>query len=463
MESKHDRAVVIGGSIGGLLVARVLTEFYAEVVILDRDDLSRSAERVCRRGVPQGRHAHGLLAGGQRVIEDLFPGITEELVANGAQPADAQADGTWFFEGGALHKTPSGTRGVLLSRPLLESTIRERLRTYDGVTVIGGQRVSALIPGQDKRRIAGVVTNDRVFDADLIVDATGRGTKSAAWLKSLGFSTPREEQVEVNLVYTTRMFRARPEALPNDRFVVIGPTPSGKRGGVLAAQENDRWIVTLFGHFGNVAPTELDGFIEYARSLPSPLIYKAIRDAEPLDEATTFRFPASTRRHYEDVASFPEGLLVFGDAICSFNPIYGQGMSAAALQAEALMMVLREGKRAIAQRFFKKTKSVIDNPWNIAVGADLRMPETNGPRTKMVTAINWYIANVHKHAHTDPTAAQAFIRVLQMLDPPTTLMHPSMVLRVIRGILNRKFNSGRDISEQLLNTAEPRRVQGDGF
>ena len=459
--TEESRAVVIGGSIAGLLAARVLTDFYTEVVILDRDDLS--IEGVPRRGVPQSRHGHGLLAGGHRVIEDLFPGITNQLVARGAIPADPQADGTWFFEGGPLFKTPSGTTGVLVSRPLLESTIRERIRSLGGVTVIGDQVVTDLVSTRDRKRVAGVVTNESVFDADLVVDATGRGTKSPKWLKSLGFEPPSEEQVEVNLVYTTRMFRVNPHDLPNDKFVVSAPTPTGKRGGVLLAQENDQWIATLFGHFGHVAPTDLDGFIEYARTLPSTLIYRAIRDAEPLDEAVTFRFPASTRRHYENVKTFPEGYLVFGDAICSFNPIYGQGMSVAALQADALRQVLRVGGKKLSNRFFNQASAVIDNPWNIAVGADLRMPETKGPRSTSGKLINWYIANLHKQAQTDSDAAVAFSRVTQLLAPPTTLMRPSMITRVVRGLIQRKLNRSRDLSEQLMNTAEPRRARGDGF
>jgi 2-polyprenyl-6-methoxyphenol hydroxylase-like FAD-dependent oxidoreductase len=459
--TKHTRAVVIGGSIGGLLVARVLTDFYSEVVILERDDLS--VEATQRRGVPQGRHAHGLLAGGQRVIENLFPGMSDELVEKGATPADAQADGTWFFEGGAIHKAPSGNAGVLLSRPLLESTIRDRVRSLEGVTIIGDQSVSELVSTRDGKRVAGVITNKQVFEADLVVDSTGRGTKSPAWLKSLGYAGPSEEQVRVDLVYTTRMFRANPSRLSNDRFVVIGPTPAGKRGGVLGAQEDGQWIVTLFGHFGQAAPTDLDGFLEYARSLPSPLIFNAVHDAEPLDDATTFRFPASTRRHYEGLTKFPEAYLVFGDAICSFNPIYGQGMSVAALQAEALRDVLSKGRDDLGRRFFKKASAVIDNPWNIAVGADLRMPETDGPRSTSVKAINWYIANVHKHAHIDPVTAAAFVRVLQLLDPPAALMHPRIIIRVIRGLIQRKLRRSRDLSEQLLNTAEPRRIPGDGF
>lgn len=460
--SHQDKAVVIGGSIGGLLAARVLSDFYNEVVVLDRDDIC--CEESTRRGVPQARHAHGLLAAGNRVIDDLFPGFSEEIIDEGAMRTDPQADGTWFFEGGPLFKTPSGTSGILTSRPLLESMIRRRVRALGRVKMIGSQSARELVVTPDGKRVTCVITNDRVFNADLIVDATGRGTKSPAWLKSLGYQPAPEEKVEVDLVYTTRLFRLGPNSKVHDRFMVIAPTPSGKRGGVMAAQEGDRWIVTLFGHFGQVAPIDLEGFVEYTRTLPSPLIYEAIRDAEPLDDGVNFRFPASTRRHYEEVKKFPDGYLVFGDAICSFNPIYGQGMSVAALQSIALRKVLQRGREDVARRFFRKAAAVIDNPWNIAVGGDLKMPETIGPRSTGSNLINWYISNVHKRAHSDPQVAVAFCHVAQLLASPTTLMRPGILRRVLAGIVGPRLRPSEKNDRSLLRTVEPRRkVPSDGF
>jgi hypothetical protein len=192
------------------------------------------------------------------------------------------------------------------------------------------------------------------------------------------------------------------------------------------------------------------------------LIYDSIRDAVPLTDAVNFRFPASTRRHYEELQGFPHGYLVFGDAICSFNPIYGQGMSVAALQAEALHETLTEGTTNVAQRFFSKAATVIDNPWNIAVGADLKMPETIGPRSKGADLVNWYIGNVHKRAHTDPHVALAFCRVSQLLEPPTTLMRPRILWRVLTDVLRRKLRSRKEGDISL--TVEPgQRVRSNGF
>ena len=301
LSSHRNRAVVIGGSIAGLLAARVLVDFYKEVIILERDELAE--ETRPRRGVPHGRHAHGLLAGGQRVLENLFPGISDELIRNGAISADPQNDGTWFFEAAPLCKAPSGTTGVLSSRPFLEATIRRRVLFEDRIRLLSNQTVRMLTSTADKSRITGVVTEDRTIEADIVVDGTGRGSRTGVWLEGLGFKPAREERVEVQLVYTTRVFRL--QHVPDDRFIVIAPTPDGKRGGVMAQQERDTWITTLFGHFGEAAPADLHGFMEYARSLPSSLIYDALRDAEPVTEPVNFRFPASTRHHYEELQSFP--------------------------------------------------------------------------------------------------------------------------------------------------------------
>jgi 2-polyprenyl-6-methoxyphenol hydroxylase-like FAD-dependent oxidoreductase len=427
-ELKGGHAVVIGGSIAGLLAARVLRDFFERVTLIERDSLPIGAEQ--RRGVPHGWHAHALLAGGQKVLEELFPGISEELIGAGSVPADPLHDGTWFFEGSPLLKTSSGTSGILTSRPFLESAVRRRVRSLDGIDIVDGRTVRGLVASEKKRSVTGVQTEDEDIEADLVVDATGRGSRSPQWLHALGFPAPREEKVEVQLAYTTRLFRRRPDHLDGDKFSVIAPTPTGKRGGVIGIQEGERWIVTLFGHFGHVAPQDLTGYTEFAKSLPAPFIYNVIRDAEPIGDACTFRFPASSRRRYEALDRFPEGFLVFGDAICSFNPIYGQGMSSAALQASALRAELKSGTGNLARRFFRKAAQVIDNPWNIAVGGDLKIPETIGPRGPVVKLINWYMSKVHKCAHNDAVVSRAFMRVAQLLDAPGTLMTPGMLWRV---------------------------------
>lgn len=437
-ERKLDRAVVIGGSMAGLLAARVLSEFYSEVIVVERDDLSN--EGLYRKGVPQARHAHAILAGGQQVIEELFPGISDELVARGALLCDPLNDGRWFFEGNDLHRTQSGTKALLLSRPLLEGGIRRRVREFDRISVLDNRSVRGLITRE--KRVAGVVTDDETIEADLVVDAAGRGSHAAQWIKSLGFERPREEKVVVQLFYTTRIFRREPRHMNGDSFVTIPATPDAKRGGVALAQEGDEWIVTLTGNFGHQPPEDLDGFIEYAGTLPAKHIYELVADAEPIGDAKVMRYPASIRNRYEELERLPEGFLAFGDAICSFNPVYGQGMSSAALQASELRKALAAGNVDLARRFYGAAGKVVDIPWSIAVGTDMKMPETGVRQTVDVRFINWYMSKLHRRGHTKPDAALAFIRVAQLLDPPTALMRPSMGARVMWTSICKRLGFG---------------------
>ena len=218
---------------------------------------------------------------------------------------------------------------------------------------------------------------------------------------------------------------------------MIPQTPSDKRGGVILAQEDDRWTVTLFSYFGNYPPAELNGFIEYAKSLPAPYIYDVVQRAEPLCDGAMTRFPASVRRLYEKLERFPAGFLAMGDAISSFNPIYGQGMSCAALQAMELRRVLTEDTGNLARRFFPKAAKVVNMPWSLVVGNDLRMPETKGPRNIGKSFISWYISKLHRAAHRDPVTTEAFLRVSNLLAPPPSLLHPKIVMRVLKGNLFR--------------------------
>lgn len=460
-KAKHERAVVIGGSMAGLLAARALSDFYNEVIVVERDDLS--TEGVYRKGIPQARHAHALLAGGREVIEELFPGITEQLISRGALPSDPLNDGRWFFEGDDLARSPSGSLGILLSRPLLEDGVRRRVKAIDGVSLLDNQSVRGLISSGN--RIAGVVLDSGNIDADLVIDAAGRGSQAARWMKALGFDQPREERVNIQLTYTTRIFRREVHHMDGETFVVIPPTPDGKRGGVAAAKENGEWIVTLFGHFGNQAPEDLAGFIEYSRSIPSPRIHKVVSRAKALGDAKVLKYPASIRQRYEELERMPEGFLVFGDALCSFNPIYGQGMSSATLQARELQNALQAGDADLARRFYRAAAKVIDNPWSVAVGSDLRMPETEVKLTIATRVINWYVSQLHKLGHNDREAAWAFIRVAQLLDPPPAVMRPALAVRVLWSTFWRSlgFAEKKSLGSRIATTETSRQVHTSGF
>jgi len=445
-ETKKGSALIIGGSMAGLLAARVLSDFYNDVTIVERDPLDTEDHR---RGVPQSRHAHGLLAGGLQVIEEFFPGITKEMIGRGAVPADVANDGRWFFEGGCLSRGPSGNMGILLSRPLLENSVRSRVRKLENVRFFTDCSVRHLTSLGST--VTGVRTEEDIIKADLVIDASGRGSKTPTWLESLKFPVPREEKVEINIAYTTRFFRRKEGDLGGDTFGACPAEIHNTNSGVILAQEGDRWIVTLIGRFGIQPPQDPQGFMEFAKTLEAPFIYDVVRYAEPIGEATSMRFPASLRRRYEELRRHPKGLLVFGDAICSFNPVYGQGMSVAALQAKALQRQLLRGSEDLAARFYSNASKVLDAPWNIAVGADLKMPETVGKRTLAGKFIGWYISKLHQFAHHNTNAAQAFLRVTQLLDEPSVLLRPGLALPVLAahfgrslGIRGAEINAGSE-------------------
>jgi hypothetical protein len=222
-----------------------------------------------------------------------------------------------------------------------------------------------------------------------------------------------------------------------DRLILTAGTLASPRFGGLAAVEGGRHILTLGGICGDYPPTDPAGFADFASGLPTGAIAAAIDGAEPLDEPVPFRFPVSTRNRYERLPEFPAGLLVIGDAVCSFNPVYGQGMTVAAMQALALHRHIGAGTARPASRFFKDIAAVIDIPWDIAVGADLAFPQVPGPRPAKVRFVNAYLPRLHAAAASDGELALAMIRVIGLKDRPEGLLRPDRMLRVLRGTLRR--------------------------
>ena len=444
----QDHAAVLGGSIAGLLAARVLADTYPQVTVLDRDALAPGV--APRRGAPQGRHIHALLARGQLALEELFPGLTEELVAHGAPVGDMLGDARLLLGGHRLARARTGLSVVSVSRPLLEDRIRARVRALRAVSFAPPCDVVGLRPSHDGRRVTGVrvmrradASAEETLAADLVVDATGRGSRTPRWLAPLGFGRPEEEQVRVDVGYATRRYRLSADGLSGDLACVHGPTPDRLRGGALARLEGDTWMLTLFGMLGDHPPKDPTGFDRFASSLRFPDLHDAIRGAEPIDDPVGFRFPADVRRRYERMRRFPDGLLVFGDAICSFNPIYGQGMTVAALQALALRDELRPDTTPSTRSVLRALARVIDAPWELAIGADLSVPEVHGPRPARRRLANGYVRRLQARAAADPELSLAFVRVTGLIDPPEALLRPATALRVLRPRMSASGRAGR--------------------
>jgi 2-polyprenyl-6-methoxyphenol hydroxylase-like FAD-dependent oxidoreductase len=442
--SRDGRAVVVGGGIAGLLAARVLAERHPEVKVLDRDGLEPDGESQDRsdprRGVPQGRHIHTLLPRGRQILEELFPGLTAQLVDAGAPFGDLLGDARLHLGGHRLARADAGLMTVSVSRPYLETCIRERLKELPNVSVGPPTDVLGLVTTPDGQRVRGVRvlrradgSAEEVLDAALVIDAMGRGSRTPTWLRELGYAQPPQEHVSGDLGYATRHYRLHPEVLDGDWGTLQGPTTACPRGGALARIEGDRWIVTLFGMLGDHPPTDPDGFVDFAGSLSFPDLVHAIRSGEPLDDPVAFRFPASVRHRYEQLARFPDGLLPIGDAVCSLNPIYGQGMTVAALQALALREHVGRHGTAEPHRWLRRVTRVGDAPWGMVVNGDLAFPTVEGHRTATVRLLGAYIARLHAAAAQDQRLAISFGQVMALVDAPTALLRPATVVRVLRG------------------------------
>ncbi|MEU8782754.1 FAD-binding monooxygenase [Streptomyces sp. NPDC048637] len=432
-------AVVIGASIAGLLATRVLAASFDRVVLVERDDISGTGQR---RGAPQGRHLHGLMERGRQIMEELYPGLTEQLTAAGAPTTEVLRESRWYLSGLRVHPTSTGLTTLLAGRPLLESAIRERTVALPGVELLTGRTATGLLADgpAGARRITGVrlaagrgetaADGDAALHADLVVDATGRASRAPDWLAALGHQRPAEERIDIDLGYTSRTYRRRPDHLDGDLAVVVSTMP-GRRGGGAITLEGDRWHVTLAGMLGDHPPTDPAGFEAFAATLPVGDVHGIVRDAEPLDDPVPHRFRGSLRRRYDRIPAPPAGFLVLGDAVSSFNPLYAQGMTVAAQQALVLRDLLRDG-RLTPDRFHREVAAVVDVAWQLSTGSDLRYPGVVGPRTTRSRIVSAYVTRAQVAAHRDPAVARAFMRVANLTLPPTALLAPPTVLRVLR-------------------------------
>lgn len=440
------RALVLGASMAGLLTARVLSNHFDQVTIIERDPVQDQPES--RKGQPQTRHLHGLLASGLAIMTRYFPDLPDALVANGALVADMAESMNWYSYGGYRQRLTLGHKAALMSRPLLEQLIRQRTLARNNITLLDNCAIKRLLASADQQSVIGVqverrdgAAREETMTADLVVDCTGRGSRTPQWLTDMGFAAPSETEVKVDVGYATCVYRRDPTDPRGKEWMLYTPeAPKETRFGGMFPVEGDRWIVSMGGWMGDHAPIDEKGFLEYARNLPAPDIYNVISKSEPLTEIVPHKFSSSLRRHYEKLARFPQGYLVLGDAICSFNPTYGQGMTSAAMQAAELDQILAasEGSATdLAPVFFKRAAQVIDRPWQLAVGEDFRFPETTGPKPAGIDLLNRYVAAVHRATRIDPVVGAAFLRVMNLLEAPPSLMKPGIMWRVWRA--NRRL------------------------
>lgn len=367
---RREHAVVLGAGVAGLVAARALVDHFSRVTLLERDLLP--TEPVPRPGVPQGRHLHGLLPAGLRTLDRLLPGFAAELRSAGAVEYDTGELPYYSLRGWNL-PMHLGIRVLSMTRPLLEQRLRDRVASLPQVRLLEGRRAGGLL--SDRGRVTGVwhtstgasAAGGEPLPANLVEDATGRGSRAPRWLAELGYPVPAETVIDPHLGYTSVVLAAPADALGGAAGVMLLPREGGPvHGGVAVRVEGGRWLLTLGGAGpGQQPPRDEAGFAAFAAGLADPAVADLLAVATPLSEVSLHRGTTNRRRHYERLRRHPPGFLAFGDAVCTFNPVYGQGMTVAALCAAELSDALRVGQFD-ARRLYRRTRAIAQPAWLLA-------------------------------------------------------------------------------------------------
>jgi 2-polyprenyl-6-methoxyphenol hydroxylase-like FAD-dependent oxidoreductase len=424
-----DRSVVAGGSMAGLVSARVLADYFDTVTVLEADEYPD--EPAPRRGVPQGTQVHALQESGRATLEALFNGYTDDLLAAGGVELDSASDLLLYSQGDFLADGTEQIPGYTATRPLVEDVTRRRLAEVDGVEFRTGYRVVDY--SCDGSTVDGVVFRDGAGEttqlpADFAVDATGRTSVTPDWLERNGYAAPPVKNVDIDVGYST----VTVERSPGEEWAVLATAEAPRtRGGLAFPVEDDCWQLNFHGVHSDHPPGDIDDLLEFASTLPIPHLERLLRERRVVSEVSQYPFPSSRRQYYERLEDFPEGFAVVGDAIASFNPVYGQGMSVAALDALELHHALADGLAGIGPRFFQRASNVVDTAWSLAVGADAQFAQTTTSVSPVDELFARYFARFTRKSHSDPALRSAYMRVLSMEEPPRALLRPGLLARVL--------------------------------
>lgn len=442
------RAVVIGGSIGGMLAARVLADHYDEVILVERDHFPPGSEN--RPGVPHARHLHFFMKRGLMVVDRLFPGVRADLLAAGSHLVDQGTDFRILYRYGWSPRVKTGLDLITFTRPLLESTMREHLRPHPKVRFIEGFEVAGLVTSEDRSAVAGVrlvprrrvdgETEEQILKADLVVDSSGRMSPAPQWLEEIGYEAPQEAEVDAFWGYSTRIYEPPADFKADWKILLLmNRPPYQPRAGIVQPIEGGRWLVTIAGVMHDYPPTEEDAFLQFARSLSSPELYNAISQAKPLSKIWGYRKTSNRLREYDKLSAMPKGFVALGDSVCAFNPVYGLGMTLTGLEVEELerCLIASDGGRTLDPLTFQKgVGKLVTAPWALTTGEDLRWPATQGGEiTPKVKVMHWYIDQVIRLIPSSPEVYVAFQEVNHMLKGPESLFRPAVLFRVLKQAL----------------------------
>ncbi len=453
----RDHAVVIGGSIAGLLAGRALANHFRRVTIIERDFFP--PQPAPRPGLPQARFLHVLLKRGQLILEDFFPGLMAELIAAGAPLIEGDQLALHLSTGKAA-PYPDGWDCLSFSRDLLDWSIRRRLAQFDTVQFLEGGSVTQLLPNAAHTGVAGVIVRQRnqhdpdsisenQMEADFVIDASGKGSHAPQWLQQLGYEPPAETVVNAHIGYTHCLYQRPAQAQTDWQALLIQATPPTQtRMGALFPIEGNRWIVGLGGGYHDHPPTDPEGYLEFARSLPTPELYNAIKDATPLSDIHQYNGNENRLHAYERMRHYPENFVVMGHAACAFNPVYGQGMTTAALAAQVLDRQFSRSQgwisKNLAHQIQRQVAGVQQHPWIMAVSQDYYYPQAQVQKTMPLMRLrNWYQQQIWQLLPKDPAVHRTMISVIHMLKPPSAMLSPQMLWQVVVNLVRQQVSSLR--------------------
>jgi 2-polyprenyl-6-methoxyphenol hydroxylase-like FAD-dependent oxidoreductase len=449
-----DHAVVVGGSIAGLTAARALSESFGRVTIVEPDELPDGIEH--RPGVPQAKQLHVILPLGAEIMEELFPGFKQELMDTGCSVFDEVSDTPWFGRHGWRARRESDVKLIGFRRPLLEHVVRQRVRAIDNVDVLTGT-VTGLVGSEDGSRVTGVrVAGDgtSTVEADLVVDASGRGSRSAKWIEQLGYERPAEQHVRAYYGYASRFVRINEEALPQGlRGVITMPFPGHTRGGCFLPSDNGLYTCCAMGAMKDYPPDDDEAFMQFLREAATPLIAQMAELSEPVSEIHTYQSAGNQRRLWEQMERRPLGFIPIGDAVCAFNPIYGQGMTVAALEAQKLrdrIATLGGDLDALPDAFITEDlPAAIEFPFSIAAGNDANFPGATFVNAEPPPPENAeFFSAAEEVATEDPEIARDILHATGWFEPEL-LESPELV---------RKVEAWKAAGRQVTNN-DPARVR----
>jgi 2-polyprenyl-6-methoxyphenol hydroxylase-like FAD-dependent oxidoreductase len=425
----------MGASVAGLLAARALAEHFEMVTVLEKD--ACPVHGAPRSGVPQGRHTHILLPSGAQVLERFFPGRLAELVRDGAKKFD-YGRSRFYVAGTWLPRVATGRDSFAQTRPFLEEHLRRWVSELPNVRMVYETNVFAPFFDKANQRVVGLEIGKgsaarEQLRADLVTDATGRHSRLPAWLAENGFGDVPQMKVGIDLAYATGRFQVPADALPDHPMLyIVGPPPEKTRLGVVFQVEGGIAFGGLAGYHEDYPPTDLDGFLRFAKTLSQPDVYNVLSRAKLCAPIAQFRIPTSIRRRYQKMPRFPAGILPIGDAICALDPVFGQGMTVAAFEAEILSRCLHQGlkHKALRRAYFRAVDTCLDIPWTLCCTENFKYPQTTGPRSFSFPLVRRYVDFLTTCG--DPAVLAQVYEVLTLAAHPRELLRLDIPVRALR-------------------------------